>query len=429
MHISIALFVFFLACALLYGAYRHSANRIFFLPALACKLLAGLAYGWLYVVYYAETGDSFNYFHDAGKLYAVGRQDTTAYWQIIFWNSYTPIWETTLSLWQEPRAFWFVKLVSLFMWIAGENYWLIACWFSLISFLGSWVLVEALGKCFPTKRLEAIAAFLFFPSVLFFSSGLTKESLSIAFLGFATALLLRFCYAPIPRIAYKIACLPAILVCAWGLWQLKFYYLALWSGSVATFAITFWLSQWLKPSYKGEIALFILVACTGFFCASWLFNFDELVLMIVLNHNTTYIHSHPTDLVHYSIYGGQGYISLNASWQSLLYNAPLAIEAGLFRPYIWEASDKLKLIMGLENLIVLVGAVWAVLILWRRQVYVPNTFTRLFICAGVLYVCGLLVIIALASPNMGALVRYKVVVSSWIVFGILLIIKKGAVSS
>jgi hypothetical protein len=148
------------------------------------------------------------------------------------------------------------------------------------------------------------------------------------------------------------------------------------------------------------------------------------VLMIALNHNTTYGHSHPDDLVHYSIYGGQGYISLNASWQSLLYNAPLALEAGLFRPYIWEASDKLKLVMSIENLGILIASLLACLQLLPRKPENLKTrkpespLTPLFFCGVLVFVVGLLVIIALASPNFGALVRYKVVVMGWVVYGL-----------
>jgi hypothetical protein len=42
----------------------------------------------------------------------------------------------------------------------------------------------------------------------------------------------------------------------------------------------------------------------------------------------------------------------------------------------------------------------------------------LFFCGVSVFVVGLLVIIALASPNFGALVRYKVVVMGWVVYGL-----------
>lgn len=403
--------ILLLLCAYigLYAYCRKSENRVFFLPALMLKLAAGLAYGWLYVVYYAQQGDSFNYFHDASRLVEVGRQDAHAYWQMLLWNEYTPISGIVLSLWEEPRAFWFVKLVSLPMWITGANYWVLACLFSFCSFFGSWVLVEALSRNFPATRLAAVGAFLFLPTVVFFGSGLTKESLAVALLGFATATLLS---------KIRVSSFFIVAVCAWGLWQLKFYYLALWGGAVSAFAISYFLCQYFKPPVWGEVGIFIAVLVVGIFSTSWVFDFDELVLMIVLNHNTTYIHSHSNDLVHYSIYGGQGFISLEASWKSLSYNAPLALEAGFFRPYIWEAGkDKLKLLMSFENTAILLLSIWALYTLLRKPIRL-TTFSRLFVFAGLLYVLGLLTIIALASPNMGGLVRYKVIVSGWIAYGL-----------
>lgn len=407
-----------MACAGLYRVYARGALRVFFLPALVLKVVAGLGYGWLYVVYYGQAGDSFNYFHDAGKVFVLARQDLPTYFRVVFWHEYAPIWDTTLMLWEEPRAFWFVKGVSLLMFVTGENYWLLACYFSVLSFWGSWVLVEALCRHFPQTRLSAVVAFLFFPSVVFFGSGLTKESFAVALLGFGTAQLLS-------RFSWRT--LPVLLFCAWSLLQLKFYYLALWAGSSFAVALAYPIARKWQLSPLMQVLTFVSILAVGFLGASFVFDFDELVLMIALNHNTTYGHSHPDDLVHYSIYGGQGYFSLNASWQSLLYNAPLALEAGLFRPYIWEASDKLKLVMSIENLGILIATILAFLSTFLP--FHPSTsppfrlstlspFRLLFFCGVSVFVVGLLVIIALASPNFGALVRYKVVVISWVVYGL-----------
>jgi hypothetical protein len=382
--------------------------RVFFLPALILKIGAGLAYGWLYVVYYGEVGDSLNYFHDAGRLLEVGRRDANAYWNVIFWNEYTPIWNTTLQLWQEPRAFWFVKLVSLLMWIT-TNYWILACYFSVLSFIGSWVLVEALIKHFPKTRLITVGAFLFVPSVVFFGAGLTKESLAVALLGIGIAQMLG---------NFSWRTLPILGICAWGLLQLKFYYLAFWAGSAFTMLLTYPIAKHFALPAWGQVSLYSCIALLGVLVASFAFDLDELLLMIALNHNTTYGHSHPNDLVHYSIYGGQGYISLDASWQSLLYNSPLAIEAGLFRPYVWEAQDKLKLLMSLENTVILGAFLAALGKLFTQKITLPDIFTRLFICAVLFFIVGLLVVVALASPNLGSLVRYKVVIQGWIVFGL-----------
>ncbi len=369
-------------------------------------------------MYYGEVGDSLNYFHDAGKLFELGRQDAGAYWNVIVWNEYTPIWDTKLMLWQEPRAFWFVKLISLLMWIVGNNYWLLACYFSFLSFVGSWYLVEALSKTFPTTRLWAVGSFLFFPSVVFFGSGLTKESLSIALLGWGTAQALK-----VKDLRSFIYFGLVAIVCAWGLAQLKFYYLAFWAGGIGTHLLAYQIVHKTNLPAWGYVVVFVGVCVLGVFLSSFVFDFDTLVLMTVLNHNTTYVSSQPQDLIHYSIHGGQGYISLNASWISLFYNAPIALEAGLFRPYVWEASDKLKFLMSLENLGVLGLAICAVVLIFWKGLPKLSKEEVLFSCAVLMYVVGLLIIVALASPNMGALVRYKVVTTGWVVYGLGCMIK------
>src|SRR5690606_12783441 len=73
-------------------------------------------------------------------------------------------------------------------------------------------------------------AFLFFPSIVFWTSGLIKESLAMACLFFLTAVLLKL-YESMRLSWWQWLLIPFSL---WMLWNLKYYYLAVFLPIVAT---------------------------------------------------------------------------------------------------------------------------------------------------------------------------------------------------
>ncbi len=64
-------------------------------------------------------------------------------------------------------------------------------YFSAISFFSSWFLVQKINRLFEGVQPAAILGFLFFPSVVFWSAGVIKESLAMAALFFLSLIFLK----------------------------------------------------------------------------------------------------------------------------------------------------------------------------------------------------------------------------------------------
>jgi hypothetical protein len=112
--------------------------------------------------------------------------------------------------------------VSLFCLITFNNYWITSLYFSFASFCGAWILVKQIIGFSPSAKNVAMASFLFFPSVVFWSSGLIKESLAMASLFFLCSLFVKAWQRKTPGwIEYLF-----LIVSLWVLWNLKYYYLA-----------------------------------------------------------------------------------------------------------------------------------------------------------------------------------------------------------
>src|SRR5688572_18422717 len=143
-----------------------------FWPALVVKIFAGIALGLLYWYYY-RGGDTINYFRESVLMADLARTDFMGYLNFL-WTSNAE--NLTLSTDNAPRALFFTKIVSIFSLITSDNYWLIALYLAFSACVGPWGLLKGPSRHVRVAVLPAVVAFLFFPSVPFWSSGVIKES-------------------------------------------------------------------------------------------------------------------------------------------------------------------------------------------------------------------------------------------------------------
>lgn len=401
--------LFFLAHRMWVG--DRSSVRKFFWPALVLKLVAGICLGLLYRYYY-NGGDTLAFFDDGAKLSALARTDLSLYIRFLWSGDESFSAWNTLTLLQ-PRALFMIKVVSLINLVSHDNYWIGSLYCSFISFLAAFVLVRTIARLEDTLRYIAVAGFLFFPSVVFWSSGLIKESLAIASLFFLVVVFLKGWMHE--RINFCEWVLLALNL--WLVWKLKYYYLAVLlpiaTASLVVrilFSGRFTRSPWFyRPLVWCVVFLVPLVAIASFRPN---FHPDRFLHVIVSNYTEFHALSDPDDLIYYK--------DLEPSVGSVLRNAPWALFSGLFRPLPWEAGTMLQFFISIENFVLLILSATS-LINVMKLVKSPN---RLLLSSTILYVAMLCVFLALSTPNFGTLARYRV---AFIPFFFLLICLKNPV--
>lgn len=379
------------------------ASKKYFWPALVFKLICGVCLGWLYTYYYS-VADTFVYFEDAASVAALARQDISAYLAFLVRDSHV----TSLQLtYHEPRALFLTKLTSVFYLVSAGNYWVIGFYFSFISFLAAWHLVETVIRNIPDVRSAAATAFLFFPSVVFWTSGLLKESLAMAGLFFIAAMFCKVWFKARPRRWEYPVMMASIVV----LWKLKYYYAAVFIPVTLTSLIYKFL---IPETFKTSAAVRILVWAGVFILPLMLVTFshpnfstDRLFRVIVTNNAAYAERSDPEDMVHFD--------ALRPTPLSIIAQAPRALFAGLFRPLVWEANTRIQLIAGIENVLLLLLFV-AALLRFRKLLHVRHPLLVLTI---IVYVCILCVFITISAPNFGTLSRYRVGYLPFFIFIIL----------
>lgn len=385
-------FLFFVAFRL--WKKDQDSIRWAFWPALSLKLVAGVCLGLIYEYYYT-VGDTLVYFGDGVQLADFARRDAKGYLWFL-WSS-----DQTASIWNnlnflQSRALLMVKIVSVVNLIAHDNYWVSSLYFSFLSFLTSWGLVKVIIRANVALRHAATAAFLFFPSVVFWSSGLIKESLAMASLFFLSAIFLK-CW-----LRENVSWWEWIgaLLAMWLTWMLKYYYLAVFLSVVIP---TILVKLFFAPRVTSR-PLFLALVWVGLFfvqvtiASTALPNFypHRFLGVIVSNHDEFVAISGADDLIHYH--------SLRPSVGSILQNVPLALFSGLFRKLPWEAHTALQFFSSVENMLLILLTV-ASLVNIRMAFESPE---RLLLFSIVAYAVLLCVFLALSSPNFGTLSRYRV---------------------
>lgn len=366
-----------------------SADRGLFLSGLAAKILAGIALGLTYMYYYQGRGDTLQYWDESNVIAAQMTSASKA--MEILWSELPDSTLVSMGVQGVPRSFFFSKMAAIVSWMTGGNYWMMATVFSFVSFLAAWKLFRQL----QSYRISAAVALLFFPSVVFWSSGLIKESLGLAAVYVLVSLFLALYRGG--RVAWYDIALG--LVAAWVGWNLKYYWIGILAPVLlATLTVGYMKQFW--PFWKpmelwlgSALLVILLVVATG----SHPNFYPERIASVVVESNAAFVrYSSPGGVIHFD--------NLQARAGSLLMNSPWALFSCLFRPWPGESESVVSLLASIENTALLLLVLFALPGI-RQALQSPE---RLLAGGVITYSMLLAVFLALSSPNLGTLSRYKV---------------------
>lgn len=382
-----------LVFALLNATKEYPLKR-FFWPALALKITAGIALGLVFKYYYGF-GDTLTYFKEGCRYAAIVDMGFTHYIESLFDDTVAPFQSIFHN---QPRALLISKISSGFALITNNNYWLTSIYFSLFAFSGIWILANTVERLYKNK-LAVIMSLFVFPSVVFWSAGISKESLAIGALTWLMSSFLtyvdKWSSITLKRLLFDVI---AIAI----LWYMRYFYagaflLTAFSGIFCLIAINNFSRLYAKPYYQAVVFLFCAVVMTWTISLTRSnFHLDNIGRVIAKDHAAYVNKSDPNQLIQYD--------NLDGSISSLLKNSPKAAFSGLFRPLPTDGVGWLAYISQVENVLILLLALIAIASL-KSSV---TGKTRIVLFTAFSYVFILATLLALATPNFGSLVRYKV---------------------
>jgi len=386
----------FLLLGTAYIIYRKCQIKnlqVFFIPLLLIKIAAGIGLGLIYITYY-EWGDTISYFEEGNRISQLAKKDLMLYIKELIGNSspYISIYD------RQPRALLISKITSVVSLITNGNYWLSSVYFSIFTFGCLWLFAKSLAQ-FSSNFVAILFSLFLFPSIVFWSSGISKESLAVAAIALLSKVFIDLvCLSKRINVTQILTFLFAIIL----LWAIKYYYAAaillFGISGVILFIITmkwkFFKGRYIIQGllFSGFLALLTIIISN----TKINFNFDRVVNVIVDNNMAFIEKSANEDVIHYH--------DLKPTYKSIIYNSPLALLSGLFRPLPGDGTGPLAWVVKIENVLI-------ILLTLSTLVYVRNRrfsdTDRIVMFSAVGYCCFLAVFLALSAPNFGSLSRYK----------------------
>lgn len=346
-----------------------------------------------------------------------------SYWlATYFWEQPAQIWPTLQSasfhlhgqetyFYQWSNTLFFYKILALLGMVSGGVLWLSGFYLSVLCFMACWGLVRALAQVFPqAPAAGAGVAFLAWPTVVWWTAGLTKETLVVGAGAGVVALVVPLLYGQVPARWWAAAGRVALaLLLAWLMVRMRYLFaLPLLLGLLALAAVRLATRLgWLGSGGRPQVAGLILLLGAGGLGAVRVGGEHLSLTYFSREVDANYQHGLLTS-------AGRPHLHY-AGWQptpaSLLRHAPLAVAQTLVRPWPGESFQPFYLGASLENvlLVALVG-----LALLAAAGGCPGQLPVALVALLLGYCLLLAAFIGLSTPNLGTLSRYRAALLPWL---------------
>jgi len=382
----------------------------YFLPGMWLKLGGGLFFALIYVLYY-KGGDTTSYYECSLAFINLLYHNPMAFFEAMLGGGTLEIKSLFTSQTGSPMGYVFfddktrmvVKLCIPLVLLGGKSYFIATLLLSLATYGGLWRLYRMFVRYFPQFYRNLAIAILFMPSVIFWGSGILKDSFTLA----ATCYFIVATDMFISKHGNVFGKWIMIILSGFVIISIKPYILIILLPGTMVWFFYQRIKQIKNKYFRYVIVPFIYViilggsygALTQLGGALGKFAPDKaLETAVVIQRD-----------LKQSYYDGSSFDigEFDASALSVASKAPAAIVAGLFRPFIWECKNAVMLLSGLENLFILVLTL-LVLVRVRFKVIYRLIADEPLILYSFVFALLFAFMIGVTTSNFGALVRFKI---------------------
>jgi hypothetical protein len=402
------LLVFYALLYLLRPWLTNSLTRKYYVPAFTVKVIGALALGLIYQFYY-KGGDTYNFHENAQWIYKAFWDSPAKGIRLLLANGeFIPELHPYIEriyFYRDPSSYAVIRLAALFGIISFNNYSVIALFFAVIGFSGLWALFKVFTDLYPRYSRPFAYSILFVPSVFFWGSGLLKDTLSLAAVGWMV-----FC---VHQVFYqkKGLILPSLifLFSAYILYQIKIYILLALLPSLLLWVLLRYtrIIQIKVLRYGLTPLVLLLAALLGYYAVLKVgeenrrYNLEQISQTAEITARwLAYVSEQQ---------GGSAYTlgDFDYSPAGMVRKALPAVNVTLFRPYLWEVRNPVMLLSALESLFFLLFTLY---VLYVRGpggfVYSIRKDPTVLFC--LLFSLSFAFAVGITTYNFGSLVRYKI---------------------
>ena len=375
---------------------------------LMVKLIGAISVCLIYQLYYAG-GDTTCYFQTSKAILNLSGKNWNVFWDVMSGHntaenySYFDANTGWPVYWNDEKALFVARMIVPFCILGFNNFVITAILLAWVCYTGIWRLFLLFNEEFPQLQKQLAISILFIPSVVFWGSGLLKDTITLSAVGWYTY----HFYCFFIKKEYKVSSAACIFVSAFLLIAIKPYILfALLPGSIL------WLSNQRLKKIQSKVLrsmaapFFISIGVgLGFFALSQMG--DVLGVYSVDKVLDKAVESNMDQKQVY--YGGNSFDigDFDPTLLGVMSKAHLAIAATLFRPYLWDAKNPVMLLSALENTYILLLTIF-LLIRLKFLGFFGLIGKNPLLLFSVLFSLFFAFSVGLATSNFGSLVRLKI---------------------
>ncbi len=378
----------------------------YYFPALTAKIIGALAVGFVYQFYY-NGGDTFNY-HTIGSrhLWNAFMDSPDIGLRLLFGDPYTPggySYMSRIYFFRDPASFTIVQIAAIFDLLTFSSYSATAVLFSFFCFIGSWMMLLAFFDRYPHLHRWIAIAVLFIPSVVFWGSGLLKDTITFG----CSGIMMYSTYFLFIKKRYTTFRVIAMIFSMVLLYRIKIYILLAFLPALILWIFFENLGFIRNKVLRGLAApaAITLAIALAFFAARKAGEDNPRYALNKIGHTAQ---ETANDILYQSGRGaGSGYSlgTLDGSFASMLRLAPQAVNVSLFRPYLWEVNNPLMLLSALESLFLLLFFLYT---LFKCNAFLLKGLFNPTVVFCLTYSVVFAFAVGVSTFNFGTLVRYKI---------------------
>ena len=408
----IYLFLFFWITKWLVKKYYADSNlKKYLYLGLAAKMFGSIAFA-LMSQYFFKEGDTFMYFTggldfkrflftkfpDNFNLLFLPAEDYGNFYKLNADNF------NNFGYMSSTGNLFTAKISGFFSLFSFDGYLLTSLFFGLFAFSGMWRLFAVFNKIYPVLSKQLSWCFLFLPSILYWGSGVMKDSICLGAIGWLFSSFYLF---------FVLKEKNKFLLLYIGLSVFVLYNVKSYIAFTLCAVLLIWLVINFFTSIKNKPIRVLTSLAALFFCIALLFVFSDGIMSSINNEAVYLISDTVTGASkNYEMINTDGSASLSnigdiqPNIRSIISKVPIAVSNALFRPYIWEARKLNILMSALENAFFLLFSLY---ILIRGRIFIPlvKIFTNQLILFSFIFSLLFAILIGLTCFNYGSLVRYK----------------------
>ena len=395
------LFVF-----ILFIKKNHKDNILYkkyLIKGFVFKMICTVAY-CLLIYFYWGVGDSMNYFKNALYVKQLMHTGVENYSLLLKDSDYL---KDVYSLdGSSNEAGWLLERISFLLgYLSFFRFLTTSMLLATLAYSGMFKMFEAFCKLMPEWDNRLAWAVLFFPTVTFYGSGILKDTVCFAAMGWIVYGIVQIFHIKKFRLRYLfIMILAAALIAVF-----KAYIIA---AFMVPF-IVFWVMLLVR---KIKIVFFrrlffpvFIILLIGLYQINAA-AVDNLLGRFAIEKLFDNIKEQQQSYLSSEDFSGGSVFNIGTIEPTLsgfISKMPAGINATLFRPYIWESKNVLMIFAGLENLILLLLTIW---IIFKTGLFkfFKTLFTDPYVFLFLVYTFIFSAIIGLSTANFGTLGRYRI---------------------